>query len=315
MIRTILSRYVSSNFWSRGATFFFTIFPAFILAATALPACGGSTASGSDRTLAVTIEPQKYFIESIADKSVQVVALVPAGSNPEEYDPSPTVMKRLSEADAYFYIGGLGFEQRNLAAIRDNNPKLPLFEMGKALADAGSADLHGSCTDHSHTDLHAHDPHYWSSVVGAKALSRAAYDALVELYPNEKDKWDKGHDRLNGRIDSVKRLVDTMFANGKADKAFVIYHPSLSFFAQEFGLRQIVIEEDGKEPTAAHLRRVIDQARANGVRIVFIQPEFETRQAEDIAREIGARPIRINPLRSSWEEEILHIARALAHER
>ena len=96
-------------------------------------------------------------------------------------------------------------------------------------------------------DLHVHDSHYWSSVVGAKALSRAAYDALVELYPNEKDKWDKGHDRLNGRIDSVKRLVDTMFANGKADKAFVIYHPSLSFFAQEFGLRQIVIEEDGKE--------------------------------------------------------------------
>ena len=164
MIKTILSRYVSSNFWSRGATSFFTIFPAFILAATALPACGGGTASSSDRTLAVTIEPQKYFIESIADKSVQVVALVPAGSNPEEYDPSPTVMKRLSEADAYFYIGGLGFEQRNLAAIRDNNPKLPLFEMGKALADAGSADLHGSCTDHSHTDLHAHDPHYWSSV-------------------------------------------------------------------------------------------------------------------------------------------------------
>ena len=103
MIRTILSRYVSSNFWSRGTTFFFTIFPAFILAATALPACGGGTASGSDRTLAVTIEPQKYFIESIADKSVQVVALVPAGTNPEEYDPSPTVMKRLSEADAYFY--------------------------------------------------------------------------------------------------------------------------------------------------------------------------------------------------------------------
>jgi len=60
---------------------------------------------------------------------------------------------------------------------------------------------------------------------------------------------------------------------------------------------------------------VIDQARADGVRIVFIQPEFETRQAEDIAREIGARPVRINPLRSSWEEEILHIARALAHER
>ncbi len=312
MIGTILSRFFSADSSSRNAYGLLSI--AFVFAIVgSLSACRQHADKRTEHTVAVTIAPQRFFIETIADSAVQVIPLVPAGSNPEEYDPSPSVMKQLADADAYFYIGGLGFELRNLQAIRDNNPRLPIFEMGEGLNHADHAGHDELCAHDSHGHSGGHDPHYWTSIVGAKALAHAAYEALVELYPDQEHRWSKGYDRLEKRIDSVRAVIDDLFAGGRMDRAFVIYHPSLGYFAEEFGLRQIVIEQDGKEPSAAHLHQVIDQARADNVRIVFIQPEFETRQAEEVARAIGAEMIRINPLRGSWEEEILHIARSLVH--
>ncbi|WP_373698155.1 metal ABC transporter solute-binding protein, Zn/Mn family [Porphyromonas loveana] len=310
MIRTILLRLFS---YKDSSTYRLLTVVLSIAAISTLAACKQHTDKRADRIVAVTIAPQRFFIEAIADSAVQVVPLVPAGSNPEEYDPSPSVMKQLADADAYFYIGGLGFEQRNLQAIRDNNPRLSIFEMGEALSHAAHEDHGEACTHDSHGHSGGHDPHYWTSIIGAKALGHAAYKALVELYPDQEHRWSEGYGRLEKRIDSVRAVIDNLFAGGRMDKAFVIYHPSLGYFAEEFGLRQIVIEQDGKEPSAAHLHQVIDQARADNVRIVFIQPEFETRQAEEVARAIGAEMIRINPLRGSWEEEILHIARSLVH--
>lgn len=283
----------------------------YLILAFGLSACGNQREKKAERTVAVTIEPQKFFIESLSDSSVKVFSLIPAGSNPEEYDPSPSIMRQLAEADAYLYIGQLGFEQRNIPTIREHNPALPLFEMSRKLDSISH--LHDPSTDCSHHN-EMHDPHYWSSIIGARALAVASYETLSDLYPEESDKWEQRLERLNHRIDSLQMVVAALLGGEKADRSFVIYHPSLSFFAEEFGLRQIVIEEDGKEPSATHLGKVIDEARSYGTKVVFIQPEFESRLAEEVAREIGASIVRINPLQKSWEEEILHIARTLAHE-
>jgi zinc transport system substrate-binding protein len=92
----------------------------------------------------------------------------------------------------------------------------------------------------------------------------------------------------------------------------MIYHPALSYFARDYGLHQISIEEGGKEPSPAHLKEIIEVCKTEKVRIVFIQPEFDRRNAEVMAKETGTRIVPINPLSYNWEEEMIKIAKELA---
>jgi zinc transport system substrate-binding protein len=94
-------------------------------------------------------------------------------------------------------------------------------------------------------------------------------------------------------------------------RTFIIYHPALTYFADEFDLKQLAIESEGKEPSVASLKALIDEAKAAQVRVVFIQQEFDRKHAAQIASEIGARTVVINPLDPRWNEQMIHIASEL----
>ena len=96
------------------------------------------------------------------------------------------------------------------------------------------------------------------------------------------------------------------------DTPFVIYHPSLTEFAEEFDLHQLVVEQDGKEPTPQQIQALIEEARRQGVRVVFIQQEFDSKLIQSIASELGARTVLINPLDGNWEAQLRGIAHALS---
>jgi len=99
----------------------------------------------------------------------------------------------------------------------------------------------------------------------------------------------------------------------EADRAFMIYHPALSYFARDYGLLQISIEEEGKEPTPAHMRALIEISKIEKIGVIFVQPEFDKRNAEVVATELGARVVEINPLSYDWEKEMIHTATSLLH--
>ncbi|BDW75298.1 hypothetical protein BFINE_10930 [Bacteroides finegoldii DSM 17565] len=120
------------------------------------------------------------------------------------------------------------------------------------------------------------------------------------------------YDSLCQRIQHTDRLIRQQLSSPEAAKAFMIYHPALSYFARDYGLHQISIEEGGKEPSPAHLKELIDRCRAENVQVIFVQPEFDKRNAETIAQQTGTKVVPINPLSYDWEEEMLNVAQALA---
>ena len=122
------------------------------------------------------------------------------------------------------------------------------------------------------------------------------------------------YDSLCQRIEQTDSLIRRTLSAPGADRAFIIYHPALSYFARDYGLHQISIEEGGKEPSPAHLKGLMDLCRKEGVRIIFVQPEFDRRNAEIIARQTGTRVVPINPLSYDWEEEMLNVAKSLSAE-
>lgn len=266
--------------------------------------------------LAVTIEPQRFFVEKIAGEKFAVHCVVPAGQSPETYDPAPREMMRIAESRAYLRIGPIGFERAWMENIRANNPHVAVFDLSEGMTLLHDACTSGAGEEESHHHDHHHaegDPHIWSSIEGAKIIARNSLQALLNLDQANAPYYRANYDKLTATIEQTERQLHRLL-DSIASRTFIIYHPSLTYFAQEFGLQQLVIETDGKEPSPAQLKRLVETARTNGTRIVFIQQEFDRKNAELIAQETGCRLVTINPLNYRWDEEMIRIAKALADE-
>lgn len=281
-----------------------------LLAMLTLASCAGNGGKNKQRTLTVTIEPLRYFTETIAGDKFNVVSMVPEGSNPETYDPTPQQLVKLAKSTAYLRIGHIGFEQAWIKKLQANTPNLPFYDMSEGI------DLIHEINGHTHgnnEDRHTHgvEPHIWNSTRNASILAENICKVLCEIDSVNKPYYQQRLDSLQKEIQTTDKEVQELMVH--ADQAFLIYHPALSYFAKDYGLKQISIEEGGKEPSPAHLQELIRTCRENQVRIIFVQQEFDVRNAELIAKELGVQVVSINPLSYHWKEEMLKVARALSN--
>lgn len=272
-----------------------------------LTSCHRQVQSEKQPILTVTLEPLRYFTEAIAGEHFKVVSMVPDGSSPETYDPTPQQLVALSQSTAYLRIGYIGFEQNWMDKLQSNSPELPFFDMSEGIdLIRESPRAHG---DHVHEG--GVEPHIWNSCRNARLIAHNICHTLCQLDSLHADDYRNRLDSLTRVIDETDQEVRGMLA--RADSTFLIYHPALSYFARDYGLTQISIEEGGKEPSPAHLQALIEQSRCTGARIIFVQQEFDTRNAELIAREAQLQIVRINPLSYQWDKEMKNVARALQH--
>lgn len=272
-----------------------------------LTACTSNRRQPTDEpTLTVTLEPLRYFTEVIAGDKFHVVSMVPKGSSPETYDPTPQQLVNLDKSIAYLRIGYIGFEQAWMDKLTTNAPHLKVFDTSEGIdLIREEGHRHG---DHEHEG--GVEPHVWNSARNASVIARNIYAALSKL--------DNGNEPYyRQRLDSLQQLIaqtDTEVRDRlqHADTTFLIYHPALSYFARDYGLKQVSIEEGGKEPSPAHLKELVETCRRDRARVIFVQQEFDTRNAQLIADELGIKVIPINPLSYEWREEMLNVANALA---
>ena len=233
--------------------------------------------------------------------------MVPKGSSPETYDPVPQQLVSLGDSKAYFRIGYIGFEQVWMDRLTDNTPHIQVFDTSKDVdLIFEEEEIHG---DHRHAG--GVEPHIWNSTGNALIIARNTYKALCQLDKENEAYYLARYDSLSQRIiqtDSISR--ETLKEPG-ATRTFMIYHPALSYFARDYGLKQISIEEGGKEPSPAHLKNLIETCRRDNAHVIFVQQEFDTRNAKLIADELGVDVIPINPLSYDWQEEMINIAKAL----
>ena len=276
---------------------------------TLMSACRRTTPPADDGTptLTVTIEPLRYFAEAIAGGHFEVNCMVPESNSPETYDPTPRQLVELTKSRAYLRIGHIGFEQAWMERLEANAPGMQVFDTSRGISlirDEGHA--HGG---HSHAG--GVEPHVWNSPTNARIIARNVCDALCRLDSANASFYTSRLDSLNRVISRTDSIVRQLLA-GDGQRAFLIYHPALSYFARDYGLTQLCLEEGGKEPSPAHLKQLITTCRAKGVRTIFVQKEFDSRNAELAAKEIGAKLVVINPLNYHWDEELVRTAEQLA---
>lgn len=265
-----------------------------------LMACSTEVKKPDKAVVAVSILPQKYLVSSIADTLLEVVVMVPPGASPATWEARPAQMKMLSYADVYFKMGHLGFEKAWMEKIQEQNEQMQVIDLSDGLDLLSAEYWHG---DHSHSGT---DPHTWMSPERMEVMARKVFGRLSALYPEHKDSFRENYSKLMLEIKKVKAYArQQLSAHG--GKAFMIFHPSLSYLADDYNLIQISIEHEGKEPSPSHMKETIDRARARGIKVIFVQQEFDKRNAGIIAEEIGGSVIQLNPLAENWPAEIRSI--------
>jgi zinc transport system substrate-binding protein len=268
-------------------------------------ACGRRPTAGSATSrpvITVTIEPQRYFVEAVAGERFTVVSMVPKGSSPETYDPTPQQLVNLGKSAAYLRIGYIGFEVAWFDKLCQNAPQMDQFDLSAGIRPI--YERHEEDADHPV----GIEPHIWMSAANAAVLVDNTQAALTAL--------DGAHAaEFAARADSLKQVIahtDSVVRSlVPAGGAFLIYHPSLSYFARDYGLQQISIEEGGKEPSPAHLKALIEQSRTAQPKVIFVQPEFDVRNARTLAKDLDVHIVTVNPLSYDWADEMIRVAQAL----
>ena len=277
----------------------------YILTLFILCACGNSTKQSEKPILTVTLEPLRYFAEAIAGEHFEVISMVPKGSSPESYDPTPGQLVNLSQSEAYLRIGYIGFELAWMEKLQENCPDMKVYDTSHGVdLIRGEGHWHG---DHFHEG--GVEPHIWNSTRNALVIAENICTALCELDAIHQEDYKKRLDELKLTIAQTDSTIRTHLAD--ADSTFLIYHPALSYFARDYGLKQLSIEEGGKEPSPAQLKDLIETCRKENAHTIFVQQEFDQRNAQLIANELGVNIVSINPLSYDWAEEMVRVALAL----
>lgn len=268
-------------------------------------------------TVFVSIPPQKYFVQAIGKDRVTITAVVSPAHSPADYEPSPAQMREMAKADIYF-AAGVPFEITWLEKFAAVNPRMRLVK-----TDAGiekkpvnrhdtAAGLSIHALPQNHHDVHHKtdmpDPHIWLSPQLVKIQANHIAAGLSAIDPENKDFYQKNYLDLLNRIDRLDQELKALFTEKTAQKAFLVFHPSWGYFADAYGLTQVSIEVEGKAPKAREVKHLIDFARRRNIRLIFVQPQFSTKQAAIIAREIGGRLIPADPLAENWPENLRRVA-------
>jgi len=264
---------------------------------------GNSTGSSDGKIgVVVTVGPQEEFVKRVGGDRVNVTVMVPPGADPHTYEPLPNQMKQVQNAQIYFQVGSdIEFELTWMDKLTSMNSQMKLVNTsaGIQLVPNTAEGEEGS------------DPHVWVSPRNAKVMVENIYKSLVQVDPENKDYYAKNRDEYLKELDELdKNIIQTL--SGKNNTKIMVYHPAWAYLCRDYNLQQISIEQAGKEPTPQNIASLVDTARNENIKVIFVSPEFSTSNAQVIASEIGGKVVVVDPLSQNYLENMKKVTGAFA---
>ncbi len=265
----------------------------------------------AEMIVAVSIPPQAWLVETIGGEHVDVEVMLPAGATPETYEPKPRQMQRLGRAEVYFTIGA-PFEKGWMPRFRSTNSEMAVVDTIERIARRPMV-AHGDDPGHDHeTPRGGADPHVWLAPPLVRLQAQVIRDALITADPDNASDYQAGFHAAAAEINAVDGEILEALADVPAERRhFMVFHPAFGYLAEAYGLEQMTIEIEGKEPGPRELRGVIETAREKGIDVVFVEPQFPQSAARTLADEIGAEVDTLDPLERDWPAGMRGIVRTL----
>ena len=263
-----------------------------------------------------SIVPLSFFVERVGGDYVDVTVMVPPGANPHTYEPTPSQMVALGGAGLFVKAGsGIEFELDWMKKFSALNPDMVVCNASEGFSGI-EISTHGHSHGHDHDHDHGHrhgsiDPHFWMSPRNGILAARNIERTLAQVDPLHAAEYAENRKKLEAELDQLTQEISRKL-DGMKNRAFMVFHPAWGYFAEEFNLKQIAVEKEGKELTPKTMQEVIRQAKRLGIRVVFVSPAFSSLQAETIAREIGGVIQPVDPLSGDYINNLRQAAEAFA---
>lgn len=268
----------------------------------------------------VSILPVQTFVKSIGGDKVTVSLMVQPGNSPHTYEPKPSQMVDITNADLYFSID-VEFEDVWLPKFENLNPKMNVIDLANGVQKMPMQDQHGERVKCDHEDHHDHhtehdhqgdDPHIWTAPSNVKIIAQNIYNALINKDPENRDYYKRNLDIFLASVDETHRQISGILSPLEDGEKFMVFHPSWGYFAKAYNLQQIAVEVEGKEPKPKELIHLLMEAKEEKVKAIFTQPEFSDTTAQIIAKELNIPVVKVTPLAADWSENLINIAKVIA---
>ncbi len=266
----------------------------------------------------VSILPQKAFVKAVGGDFVNVNELIPPGGSPTTYDPKPSDLALVEKADIYFRIGHIPFEKSHIDKFAGLNPDMDIVDtsVNVQLRYFGEDEEHTHEHEEyeEHDDEHDHDgadPHIWLSPIQVKKQVDVIAQTLSQVDPANAEVYNSNAEKYKEKLDTLHSEIESELDELETDK-LMVFHPAWGYFADEYGLEQIAIEQSGKEPTAQELQHIIEEAKQENIKVIFVQSQFNKEIAESIAEEIEGIVVSIDPLSEDYINNLMNIAETIA---
>jgi zinc transport system substrate-binding protein len=286
-----------------------------------------------------SVVPIQTFVQRIGGDHVDARAMVRPGFNPHTYDPTPQQIGALAGAALYVRTG-VPFEKAWMERIRSANTKMQVLDARAGIAlrpmeehghdeheheaehrdesdhdhaqdgETPQADHHEQPT-HAGESYHEQDPHVWTSPLLVTHMVGRIRDKLTELAPDHAADFARNQDAFVAELDALDAELHKRL-DPLPNRKFMVFHPAWGYFADSYGLTQVSIEREGKEPGARGLAALIDQARQEKIKVVFVQPQFNKRQASQVAQAIGGGVVSVDPLAADYVDNLRRVGRQFA---
>lgn len=284
-----------------------TAYLVFFVVASLSMGCGRTYERNKDSgkpVITVSIEPQRNLLESIVGDDFDVVTILDRGADPETFEPSMSRRVAVDRSVAFMPVGAFRFER---SLMESAATKLKVYDTSEGIDPIFGTHAH---SDDGHC-MQDEDPHVWTSVKNARLMAANMTEALKDINPDRADVYAARFDSLCSELDSLDVAISSRLESAPS-RSFAVWHPSLSYFARDYGLRQVAVGQENKEISPMRMREVLDEAARADVRVFFYQKEFDSRQAEMMSGRIGARLVPIDPLSYDWQSQLKSIADEIA---
>jgi zinc transport system substrate-binding protein len=264
--------------------------------------------SGTVKAIA-SILPIAYFVERVGGSNVEVSVLVGPGQDPHTFEPTPKLMAKLADTQVLFRTG-FPFEDTLIKKIGSTFKNVEVVDLQKGIRLRAMTEEE----EHSHGVAHGHhhgagemDQHTWLDPQLAKIQAGTIATTLIRIDPGRKEQYEKNLQDFRKDLDAIHEQLSKALAPVKG-KSFFVFHPAYGYFGDAYGLKQIAVQLGGKEPTARQLARLIELAKEDEVRVIFVQPQFPKKSAEALAKAIGGAVVPLDDLSRDYLKNLQEMA-------
>jgi len=273
---------------------------------------GFSTVVYANVNAIVSILPQQTFLQAIGGDKVNITLMVKPGNSPHTYEPKPSQMRAISNADIYFAIG-VEFENAWLDRFKNQNKSMKVADVSNGIE---KIDIQKHSHDeHEKQDKHDEhkkkDPHVWTSPKNVKIIAKNMYNKLIEIDQQNKEYYKKNLDNFLLHVEDTHKQIKSIINN--KNYKFMVFHPSWGYFAKEYNLVQIAIEVEGKSPKPRELKHLIEEAKEENVSVIFTSPEFSDSIAKQLANELNITVTKVSPLAKNWSSNLINFAKYISN--